>query len=101
MCIVLLELITSRRAISEGIAITNWVKSSVEEGNVENIIDSRLETAWRVVEIAIACVSPTSIKRPTMNDVVIDLKQCVEVEKIRQSESMSLNLESVSDPNPR
>ncbi|KAJ0804878.1 putative transferase, protein kinase RLK-Pelle-LRR-I-1 family [Helianthus annuus] len=105
--VVLPELITSRRAISEGIYITNLVKLAVEEGNVENIIDSRLDgrfdinTAWRVVEIATDCVSPTSIKRPTMNDVVIDLKHCVQAEKNHRIESMSLNFGSMSDPNPR
>ncbi|XP_076937128.1 LRR receptor-like serine/threonine-protein kinase IOS1 [Bidens hawaiensis] len=81
--VVLLELITSRQAISKGIYITNWIKSAVEEGNVENIIDSRLSgcfninTARKVVDIAIDCISPTSIKRPTMNDVVMDLKLCL------------------------
>ncbi|KAK1425008.1 hypothetical protein QVD17_20351 [Tagetes erecta] len=95
-----MELITSRRAISEGINIINWVKSAVEIGNVENIMDGRLEgcfdinTAWKVVEIAIACVSPTSIKRPTMNDVVMDLKHCLQSQKSHQSGSMSFNLES-------
>ncbi|KAI3763347.1 hypothetical protein L1987_53801 [Smallanthus sonchifolius] len=105
--VVLLELITGRRAILDGINVINWVKSSIEEGNVETIIDARLEgrfdinTAWTVVETAIACVSPTSIKRPTMNDVVMDLKHCVQAEKTRQTGSVSFNLESVSDPNPR
>ncbi|KAI3763355.1 hypothetical protein L1987_53810 [Smallanthus sonchifolius] len=105
--VVLLELITGRRAILDGINIINWVKSSIEEGNVETIIDARLEgrfdinTAWTVVETAIACVSPTSIKRPTMNDVVMDLKHCVQAKKTRQTGSVSFNLESVSDPNPR
>ncbi|KAI3670513.1 hypothetical protein L1987_87849 [Smallanthus sonchifolius] len=105
--VVLLELITGRRTILDGINIINWVKSSIEEGNVETIIDARLEgrfnvnTAWTVVETAIACVSPTSIKRPTMNDVVMDLKHCVQAEKTRQTGSVSFNLESVSDPNAR
>lgn len=105
--VVLMELITSRRAISEGISIISWVKSAVEVGNVENIMDARLEgcfdinTAWKVVEIAIECVSPTSIKRPNMNDVVMDLKHCLQSQKSHQSGSMSFNLESVSEPNPR
>lgn len=105
--VLLLELITSRRAISEGVNIVQWVNSQVEVGNVETIIDSRLDghfdinTAEKVIETAIACVSPKSIKRPTMNDVVMDLKHCLQAERKRQSESMSLNFETMSDLIPR
>ncbi|XP_076937127.1 putative LRR receptor-like serine/threonine-protein kinase At1g05700 isoform X2 [Bidens hawaiensis] len=101
--VLLLELITSRRVISEGVNIVQWVKSQHEVGNVETIIDSRLDgrfdikTAEKVVETAIACVSPKSIKRPTMNDVVMDLKHCLRAERTRQSESMSLNFETMGD----
>ncbi|GKB01676.1 ribonuclease H-like domain-containing protein [Tanacetum coccineum] len=89
--IVLLELITSRRAISENINIINWVKSTIAEGHVEHIIDPKLQgnfnrdTAWKVVELAIACVSYSSIKRPTMNDVVMELKYCLQAEQIHRS----------------
>ncbi|KAI7750414.1 hypothetical protein M8C21_008869 [Ambrosia artemisiifolia] len=105
--VLLMELITGRKAISEGINIVNWVQSLVEEGNVETIIDSRLEghfdinTSWKVVETAIACVSLTSIERPTMTEVAMDLKHCVQTEKTRQSGSISLNLEGVNDLKPR
>ena len=109
--LVLLELITSRRAISENINIIDWVKSTVAEGHVEHIIDPKLQgnfnrdTAWKVVELAIACVSYASIKRPTMNDVVMELKNCLQAEQthhcIPDNESLPLNLESMSDPMPR
>ncbi|XP_076950195.1 putative leucine-rich repeat receptor-like protein kinase At2g19210 [Bidens hawaiensis] len=94
--VLLLELITSRRVLSEGVNIVHWVKSQVEAGHVETIIDSRLDgrfdinTAVKVVETAFACVSPKSKKRPTMNDVVMDLKHYLQAEKTCQSESMSL-----------
>ncbi|PWA63526.1 leucine-rich repeat transmembrane protein kinase protein [Artemisia annua] len=109
--IVLLELITSRRAISEKINIIDWVKSTVAEGHVEHIIDPKLQenfnrdTAWKVVELAMACVSYESIKRPTMNDVVMELKNCLQAQQthrcIPDNESLSLNLESMSEPMPR
>nr|GFA45308.1 leucine-rich repeat transmembrane protein kinase protein [Tanacetum cinerariifolium] len=89
--IVLLELITSRRAVSGNINIINWVKSTIAEGHVEHIIDPKLQgnfnrdTAWKVVELAIACVSYSSIKRPTMNDVVMELKYCLQAEQIHRS----------------
>ncbi|GKB43430.1 hypothetical protein Tco_0888372 [Tanacetum coccineum] len=63
------------------------------------------DTAWKVVELAIACVSYSSIKRPTMNDVVMELKYCLQAEQIHRSipdnESVSMNLDSMSDPMPR
>ncbi|GKA01417.1 leucine-rich repeat transmembrane protein kinase protein, partial [Tanacetum coccineum] len=67
--IVLLELITSRRAVSENINIINWVKSTLAEGHVEHIIDPKLQgnfnrdTAWKVVELAIALLERFSQDR--------------------------------------
>ncbi|KAI3670516.1 hypothetical protein L1987_87852 [Smallanthus sonchifolius] len=111
--VVLLELITSRRAISGDINIIGWVNSMVAKGSVDNLIDPRLEgdfninTAWKMVELAIACVSHTSIKRPTMNNVVVELKNCLQADKTssgkpnNQSGYIPFNLEAVSSPNPR
>ncbi|KAI3763357.1 hypothetical protein L1987_53813 [Smallanthus sonchifolius] len=111
--VVLLELITSRRAISGDINIIGWVNSTVAKGSVDNLIDPRLDgdfninAAWKIVELAIACVSHTSIKRPTMNNVVVELKNCLQADKTsngkpnNQSGYIPFNLEAVSSPNPR
>ncbi|KAL8226153.1 hypothetical protein R6Q57_018710 [Mikania cordata] len=105
--VVILELITGRAAVSDGTNIVKWVLSSFERGNIETIIDSRLEghfninTAWKMVETAMNCVSHPSVQRPTMNDVVVDLKHCLQAIKTRQTEQVSLNLESISDIHPR
>ncbi|GKD08054.1 hypothetical protein Tco_1187739, partial [Tanacetum coccineum] len=81
------------------------------EGHVEHIIDPKLQgnfnrdTAWKVVELAIACVSYSSIKRPAMNDVVMELKNCLQAEQthccIPENESLPLNFDCMSDPMPR
>ncbi|KAK1436872.1 hypothetical protein QVD17_02656 [Tagetes erecta] len=111
--VVLLELITSRRAFSEDIHTINWVKSMIAEGSIENIIDHRLKggfdinIAWKVTEIALACVDHISVKRPAMNDVAIELKNCLQAEKTRigkpnnQSGEISFDIESMSGPTPR
>ncbi|GJT56804.1 leucine-rich repeat transmembrane protein kinase protein [Tanacetum coccineum] len=112
--VVLLELITSRPAISENINIINWVKSRIGEGSVEDIVDPRLrgifniDNAWKLVELAIECVSNTATKRPAMNDVAMDLKHCLQAEKTPQRTKSSnqsgyapLNLEVLNDPDPR
>ncbi|PWA70162.1 leucine-rich repeat transmembrane protein kinase protein [Artemisia annua] len=91
-----------------------WVKSMVEQGNVEKIIDPRLQgdfdtnAAWKVLELALTCVDHTSARRPTMNDVVMDLKNCLKAEigvhgsKLNIPDRlMSLNLESMMGPNLR
>ena len=112
--VVLLELITGRQAISENMYIVIWVKSMVEQGNVEKIIDPRLQgdfdmnAAWKVLELALTCVDHTSPRRPTMNDVVTDLKNCLKAEIGVHGANpnipdrlVSLNLESVMGPNLR
>ncbi|GLT69267.1 hypothetical protein SLA2020_414290 [Shorea laevis] len=58
----------------------------------KNIVDPRLRgnfninSAWKAVEIAMACVSPTSAKRPTMSQVVAELKECLTTELGRMKE---------------
>ncbi|XP_076950199.1 putative LRR receptor-like serine/threonine-protein kinase At1g05700 [Bidens hawaiensis] len=111
--VVLLEFITGRRATSENTHLIDQVKSMVARGNINYLIDPRLEgkfntnSAWKVVELAIACVSHTSIERPTMNNVAAELKNCLQAEKAGndrpndQSGHVSFNVEAVNGPNAR
>ncbi|KAI7727675.1 hypothetical protein M8C21_031628 [Ambrosia artemisiifolia] len=105
--VVLLELITGRKAILNYENIVDWVKSSIENRNIETIIDSRLEGGFdinivmKVAETAMACVSPSSIERPTMETVVMDLKHCLRAERDRKSKLVSCNMDCVSGPTPR
>ncbi|KAK9051258.1 hypothetical protein SSX86_027885 [Deinandra increscens subsp. villosa] len=106
--VVLLELVAGRPAVSTDIYITDWVTSIVEKGSVEDIIDPRLRkdfevnTAWKVVELAMTCVDKSSVKRPTMNYVVTVLKNCLEEDTTNNlNQNMSLILEGMSGPNLR
>ncbi|TXG68731.1 hypothetical protein EZV62_003666 [Acer yangbiense] len=103
--VVLLRIITSKPAIEKSEArthITEWVRFMLAEGDIKNVVDPRLQgdfdvnSAWRAVEVAMACVSQTSAKRPTMNQVVINLNESLAIEIGRETEhsikSMSLNL---------
>ncbi|KAL6140787.1 hypothetical protein ACLB2K_059080 [Fragaria x ananassa] len=94
--IVLLEIITGRPAVSrtrERIAINEWVGSIIPKGDIDTIVDPRLKgifnvsSAWKVVEIAMACVSPEANKRPTMSKVVGELKQCLETQLSQRNQS--------------
>ncbi|KAK1400078.1 putative leucine-rich repeat receptor-like serine/threonine-protein kinase [Heracleum sosnowskyi] len=113
--IVLLEMITGRPAIGTGDDhehIVEWVRSRIEEGDVRILVDSRIRqnvdvnSVWKALEIALACVSIASDDRPTMNFVATQLKECLETElQTRKKELvgvMSLNIDSdVSSPQAR
>ncbi|KAH7865083.1 hypothetical protein Vadar_002003 [Vaccinium darrowii] len=70
----------------EKIHIVKWVMPMVERAEIKEIVDSRLNgdfdtnSAWKVVEIAMACVEHSSIRRPAMRQVVAELRECVEME---------------------
>ena len=105
--VVLLRIITSKPAIEKSEArthVTEWVSFMLAEGDIKNVVDPRLQgdfdmnSAWRAVEVAMACVSQTSAKRLTMNQVVIDLNESLAIVIARTKvghetiKSMSLNL---------
>lgn len=110
--VVLLEVITGRSVIMkthEKIHISQWVSSMLDNGDIKKIVDPRLvedfdiNSAWKVLEVAMACVSPTSFERPTMTQVVAELKECLAAETARtnygspESDSKeSINLVAVS-----
>ncbi|KAJ0006968.1 hypothetical protein Pint_29502 [Pistacia integerrima] len=64
--------------------------SMLAKADIRNIVDTRLQgdldinSGWKAVEIAMACVSPTSTKRPTMNQVVTELNECLAIEIARK-----------------
>ncbi|KAM1011194.1 hypothetical protein FF1_046432 [Malus domestica] len=87
--IVLLEIITSRPVFSrthERSYISEWFSFMLQKGDIYSLVDPRLEgnfctnSVWKAVEIANACVSPTAIKRLSMSQVVVDLKECLATE---------------------
>ena len=86
--VVLLEIITSQRVIErshEDTNISQWLRIIADKGDIQNIVDPRLQgnfnvnSAWKVIEIAMACVSSTSFERPPMSEVVIKLKECFDI----------------------
>ncbi len=57
------------------------MRSNLQEGNIDRILDPivkasnpQLDVLWKVAEIAIQCVEPKSIHRPTMTKVVEELR---------------------------
>ncbi|KAL5581640.1 hypothetical protein UlMin_014082 [Ulmus minor] len=69
--VVLLEIITSRHVLmktEDQSHIVQWVSSMLQG-------DFNTNSAWKVVEIAMACVSTISARRPTMINIVMELKE--------------------------
>ena len=85
--IILLELITGRPVVIRGeeysTHIVQWVTPMIESGDIQSIVDQRLEgqfnsdSAWKAVEVAMSCVPRIAIQRPDMDDVLAELKECL------------------------
>uniref|UniRef100_A0A1J3FSR6 non-specific serine/threonine protein kinase n=2 Tax=Noccaea caerulescens TaxID=107243 RepID=A0A1J3FSR6_NOCCA len=100
--IVLLEIITNQRVISENSHITQSVGSKLNRGDINGIMDPNLggvydtNSAWRALELAMSCADPHSANRPTMSHVIIELKECLACENSRISESRGFESQEMS-----
>ncbi|KAG5537815.1 hypothetical protein RHGRI_025056 [Rhododendron griersonianum] len=90
--VVLLELITGKPAIlkpPEDTLLAKWIVPMVERAQIKEIMDSRLNSdfdtnsAWKALETAMPCVELSSNRRQVMRQVVINLRECLEMEKAR------------------
>jgi hypothetical protein len=68
------------------------VQSNLQVGTIDKILDPivkasnpQIEVLWKVAEIAIQCVEPRSIHRPTMTKVVEELRAAVLQEGLNSS----------------
>ncbi|KAJ4768535.1 Leucine-rich repeat protein kinase family protein [Rhynchospora pubera] len=91
--VVLLEQITGQKAIiralnqgSENTHIVQWVRKRLVRGNIESVVDARMQgdydlnSVWKVADLALKCTMPCGSQRPTMPEVLIKLKECMELE---------------------
>nr|POF09995.1 receptor-like protein kinase [Quercus suber] len=88
--IILFELIAGRIAIVRGLVknnhILDWVNPLIERGDVQNIIDPRLEgefdstSTWKAIEIAMSCIPSYAIQRLDMSYVLAEPKECLALE---------------------
>ncbi|KAG0603464.1 hypothetical protein M758_10G096500 [Ceratodon purpureus] len=95
--VVLLELLTGRPPIDRsGLnqnpkpGICDWTRSTLEDGNIDAILAPEVraskprpntEALWKVTEIALQCVEPLSMYRPTMTVVLQELHQAIGMEE--------------------
>ncbi|KAK3138222.1 hypothetical protein QOZ80_5AG0366030 [Eleusine coracana subsp. coracana] len=106
--VILLELITGKSAIifdPTPIHIIHWVRQRLARGNIEGIVDTRMQnnyevnSVWKTADIALKCTEQVSMQRPTMTDVVTQLQDCLELENGRVDYSdVSFNTSSSCGP---
>lgn len=100
--IALLEIVSCRPVISKSqgqnsVHIVKWVGSMVAQGDIRNIGDPRLKGEYNIqsvrkaVEVAMACVAVNSERRPTINQVLAELKSCLATELSRTPDSHPSN----------
>jgi serine/threonine protein kinase len=93
--IILFELITGRKALErasgENLHILQWVLPTVKRGDIQNVVDPRLQgefsinSAWKAVEIAMSCTSPNVDERPDMSQILVELKECLSLDMIQRN----------------
>ncbi|CAA0287722.1 unnamed protein product [Arabidopsis thaliana] len=104
--VVLLEIVTNQPVTDktrERTHINEWVGSMLTKGDIKSILDPKLmgdydtNGAWKIVELALACVNPSSNRRPTMAHVVTELNECVALENARRQGSEEMHTSGYVD----
>ncbi|KAJ0250387.1 Protein kinase family protein [Hirschfeldia incana] len=97
--VVLLEIVTNQPVIDktrERPHISEWVGFMLTKGDIRSIVDPKLmgdydtNGAWKIIELALGCVNPSSNQRPTMAQVVMELNECVALENARRQGSQEM-----------
>jgi len=61
----------------------------VKRGDIQNIIDTKLQgefsinSAWKVVEIAMSCISQTVTERPDIRQILAELNECLSLDMVQ------------------
>ncbi|CAL5074690.1 unnamed protein product [Urochloa decumbens] len=92
--VILLEVATGEPPLVPGHGhIAQRVKQRIAAGDIASIADTRLGGAydvssmWMVVDTAMACTADAGAKRPSMADVVAQLKDSLALEDARENDS--------------
>eukprot|EP00850_Spirogloea_muscicola_P001430 SM000005S17227 [mRNA] locus=s5:932110:938046:+ [translate_table: standard] len=111
--VVLLELITGREPINlyrprPEWSLVEWARPNLQRGNLKGIVDPTLgedyslEAMWKVAEVGIMCVEPVGDNRPSMSDVVKELKEAASIElggnRSRGTSNVTFSDSAASDP---
>ncbi|XP_042412973.1 putative leucine-rich repeat receptor-like protein kinase At2g19210 [Zingiber officinale] len=87
--VVLLELITGQPPVIKAphnTTLIQWVQQRLATGNIEDVVDANLgsqydvNSIWKAADVALRCTSQTSHQRPSMAEVVLELKESLSLE---------------------
>ncbi|KAJ0038648.1 hypothetical protein Pint_23624 [Pistacia integerrima] len=87
-----LELISGRKPVSvedfgAEMNIVHWARSLIRKGDVISIIDPvlvgnvKMESIWRIAEVAIQCVEQRGFSRPRMQEIELAIQDAIKIEK--------------------
>jgi serine/threonine protein kinase len=118
--VVLLELLTGRLPLSSPSSsdhawtLCDWARTTLQSGSdPHQILDPallsprrpRTEAAWKAADLAMMCVEPKSLHRPSMAEVVQELRSTLTLEEAHSLPSSDLSsafsFGNVSFPAPR
>ncbi|XP_052186292.1 probable LRR receptor-like serine/threonine-protein kinase At1g67720 isoform X2 [Diospyros lotus] len=96
--VVLLELISGRKPVSNEDYdaewnIVHWARSLIRKGDVISIMDPsllgsvRVESVWRVAEVAIQCVDQHGYSRPKMQEIILAIQDAMKIQKGNENSS--------------
>ncbi|OMO81501.1 hypothetical protein COLO4_23559 [Corchorus olitorius] len=96
--VVLLELISGKKPVSvedfgPELNIVHWARSLVRKGDVISIVDPflvgnvKIESIWRIAEVAIQCVEQHGYSRPKMQEIILAIQDAMKIEKGDESNS--------------
>ncbi|VAH21450.1 unnamed protein product [Triticum turgidum subsp. durum] len=98
--VVLLEVITGQPTILEStevIHIVQWARLHLSGGNIEEVVDARMQGdfnvngMWKAMDLALKCTEHDPAQRPTMTDVAVQLQYCLELESGDQTRGNANN----------
>ncbi|KAK9108359.1 hypothetical protein Syun_024370 [Stephania yunnanensis] len=90
--VVLLELISGRKPFSleeygAEWSIVHWARSLIRKGDVTSVADPslagnfKIESLWRIAEVAILSIEPHGVSRPKMQEIVLAIQDAIKIEK--------------------
>ncbi|XVF43824.1 hypothetical protein PTKIN_Ptkin02bG0071200 [Pterospermum kingtungense] len=90
--VVLLELISGKKPVSledfgAEMNIVHWARSLIRKGDVISMADPflvgnvKIESVWRIAEVAIQCVEQHGYSRPKMQEIILAIQDAIKIEK--------------------
>ncbi|CAA7058322.1 unnamed protein product [Microthlaspi erraticum] len=98
--VVLFELLSGKKPVSAAdfgpeLNIVHWARSLIRKGDICGIIDPcilgnvKIESVWRVAEVANQCVEQHGHSRPSMQEVIVAIQDAVRIERGNEDELKS------------